>query len=100
MILTKAKAMEIAQDAMENAGYDITQYVGYYEIWSDDEDPENNWAVAVNKEDNDGHYFAVYMSSPYDEGLWEFTSNLDVNELADLLMKLAENCDIEYKTRQ
>ena len=96
MMITREQAMEIAQDAMENAGYDITEYAGYYPIWRDDEDPENNWAVAINKEMFDGDsYFAVYTSSNYDEGCWDYTDNLDINELVDVLMRFVEGIEKE-----
>lgn len=102
MRITKEKALDIANDAMENAGYPITQYVGYYVIWEDDNDSENNYAVAINKEaDENGEdrHFAIYVSLPTDEGWWEYTGNLDVSELADELMRIAINIEIEEAKR-
>lgn len=102
MRITKEQALDIANDAMENAGYHITQYVGYYVIWEDDNDSENNYAVAINKEaDENGEdrHFAIYVSLPTDESWWEYTENLDVGELADELMRIAINIEIEEAKR-
>ena len=68
MIITRERAIEIAQDAMNNAGYDIEQFVGYYVIWNADNDINDNWAVAINKEQDDNgndRHFAIYMSIHY-----------------------------------
>ena len=99
MRITKEQANEIANAAMEEAGYDITQYAGYYEIWRDDNDDNVNYAVAINKEaDENGEdrHFAIYVSMPpTEEGYWEYTDNLDVNELSEELMRIAINIEIE-----
>lgn len=102
MRITKEQALDIANDAMENAGYDITQYVGYYVIWEDDNDSENNYAVAINKEANENgedKHFGIFVSLPTDESWWEYTENLDVDELADELMRIAVNIEIEEAKR-
>ena len=97
MRITKEQALDIANDAMENAGYHITQYVGYYVIWEDDNDSENNYVVAINKEadENGKDTFAIYVSPPSDEGWWEYTENFDVEDLADELMRIAIDIEIE-----
>lgn len=97
MRITKEQAIEIANEAMEVAGYDIMSYAGYYTIWQDDNDPENNYSVAINKEadeNGDDRHFAIYVSVPTDESWWEYTSSLDVNELAYELMTIAINVEI------
>lgn len=99
MRITKEQANEIANAAMEDAGYDITQYAGYYEIWRDDDDININYAVAINKEaDENGNdqHFVIYVSMPPTEyGYWEYTNNLDVDELSEKLMKIAISIEIE-----
>lgn len=107
MRITLEQAREIAQDAMDNAGYNILQYAGYYTIWSSEEGDDVNYAVAINKEKFDegngniNEYFAAYYSIyPDGEGWWEYTSELDVDELTEMLMQAAINIEIEeMKTR-
>lgn len=103
MKITKEQALDIANEAMENAGYHITQYDGFYVIWEDDNDSENNYAVAINKEaDKNGKdkHFAIYVSLSTDESWWEYTENLDVNELADKLMRIANEIEIEEEAKR
>ena len=98
MKITKEQANEIAQAAMEEAGYSITEYAGYFQIWKDDNDPENNYAVAINKEaDENGNdkHFAIYVSIQNADGFWEYTDELDIEELSDTLMEIVHGIDIE-----
>lgn len=85
---------EIAENAYENAGYGIEYYAGYHVIWESEEEPEFNYAVAINKEcddyGNDRHY-AIYVNDNDDRNnFWEYTDTLDVDELA---AKLSRICD-------
>ena len=97
--INREQAHEIALDAMENAGYDITDYSGYWNVWSYyDTDDDVDYAVAINKEQdengNDKH-FAIYVSISTDEGFWEYTDNLDVVELTEELLRIVQNIEIE-----
>lgn len=102
MRITKSEALKIAQEAKEKAGYDIQQYIGYFTIWEDESDPENNFAVAINKEkeDKDHDYFAIYVSSPGDENYWEYTDDDSIEGLADELCRLAVSIEIAEMERQ
>lgn len=104
MRLDKNRALQIAKVAMTIAGEDITDYAGYYCIWQDDDDPEINYAVAINKDRMDSREarcFVIYVSGPpTEEGWWEYTEHLDVEELAETLMRIAMNIEIqEMKSR-
>ena len=99
MIITRERARQIAHRAMKLKKYDIYHFIGWYHIWSDPKDLENHWVTAINKEPD---HFAVYVALNGDKsyGYWDYTSELNEFELADLLVKLAEDLDITYKTRQ
>ena len=99
MRITKWEARDIAKVAKREAGYDITQYAGYYTIWKDDNDRFVDYAVAINKEQdengNDQH-FAIYVSHSYKEAdFWEYTDTDDVEELAMKLIEIADNIEKE-----
>lgn len=102
MRITKSEALKIAQEAKEKAGYGIQQYTGYHIIWEDESDPENNFAVAINKEKEDKNhdYFAIYVSSPGDENYWEYTDDDSIEGLADELCRLAVSIEIAEMERQ
>ena len=94
MKLTKEKARWIARDAYDECvSYSITDYVGYYTIWSND---ECDYSVAINKEcddnGNDQHY-AINISCSTEETWWEYTNTLDVDELVDMLMQIVSDID-------
>ena len=103
MRITKEQANDISNAAMVEAGFNITQYAGYYEIWRDDEDENVNYAVAINKEQDDNgndKHFAIYVSAPLtEEGWWEYTDELNVNELSDELMRIAMDIEL-YEAKQ
>ena len=95
MIITKERAIEIAQDAFENAGCSVIDYVGYYTIWKNN---KKDFAITVNKAEDegvDGQYYAIFISSNDDEESdelecwWDFTNSLDVNELANKIIEIA-----------
>ena len=101
-MITRETAMEIAQDAYDNAGYSVINYVGHYMIW-ESEEGDVDYAVAINKEadenGNDQHY-AIYVSTNgEDESWWEYTDTLDVTELANELMRIAYNIE-EYEMKK
>lgn len=103
MRITKQQAMDIAKQAKERAGFGIQNFSGYFIIWEDENDSENNYAVAINKErDDDGNdvHFCIYVSSPGDENYYEFTDGDSVDELAEELMRIAINIEIAEMRRQ
>ena len=91
--ITKEEALEIAEEAEADAGYDITDYVGYYTI-AEDEDADDNVDIAINKDrDEKTHteYYAIYISPlNYFYGEWVYTQTLDVNELAEKILETAK----------
>lgn len=89
--LTKEEAADIAQEAYEYAGYDITNYVGYYQIAVDADNEANNIVIAINKDSsNPQHCYAIYVNPAVDEGYFEYTETLDKQELAEKLMTIAQ----------
>lgn len=102
MRITRDQALDIAKSAKENAGYGIQQYDGYFVIWQDERDSENNYAVAINKEHEDEKhsYFAIYVSAPDEENYWEYTNSDSVDELTEELMRIAINIEIAEMERQ
>lgn len=102
MRITRDQALMIAKQAKEEAGYDIQHFSGYFTIWEDERDSENNYAVAINKEkeDKEHDYFAIYVSSPGDENYWEYTDDDSVEGLTDELMRIAINIEIAEMRRQ
>lgn len=103
MRITRDQARVIALKAKDEAGFGIQKFSGYYTIWEDERDSENNYAVAINKEqDDDGsdQHFCIYVSSPGDENFYEFTDTLSIDELTDELMRIAINIEIAEMERQ
>ena len=104
MRLTIEEVREIAADAYHNAGYNITDYVGYYTIWSDG-DGNDDYAVAINKEHADEYtkvpHYAIYVSPPVDEeGWWEGTDTLTIEDLSVTLMQIMINIDINRYVKE
>ncbi len=89
--LTKEEATNIAQEAYEYAGYDITNYVGYHQIAVDADNEENDIVIAINKDSsNPQHCYAIYVNPAVDDGYFEYTKTLDKQELAEKLMAIAQ----------
>ena len=89
-------ALEIADDAMDIKGYHVTDCVGYYQIWHDSKDIENDVCIAINKQQEDdgtGKCFAVYVSYPDDDCDWIYTKHLDKAELVELIIDLANSLE-------
>lgn len=103
MRVTKEQALEIAMCAAELNGYGIENNTPYFIIWEDESDPENNFAVTINKEceeDGSDEHFAIYVSAPEDENFWEYTDTSSVTELAEELMRIAVSIEISEMERQ
>ena len=96
MIITETNARSVAGNALEHAGYSITDYVGYYDIWVDDADSEKSYAVAISKaKDGEREYFDIYISPSHGDGYWAHTETLKAGELAEKLVLLAKNAERE-----
>lgn len=101
-IISYKEAREIAEIAYEEAGYDITDFVGYYVIWAvNDSELDRECAIAINKtEDNGKEFYSIYVSDsdPEDEySNWHSTNSLDTDELAEKIVEIA--CDIHKGMR-
>ena len=97
MIIGFDEAKKIAEEAMEKAGFSITLYAGYYPVYQNDTNPDDDTAVAISKAAENGHeYFDIYVSdSDDDRSYWDATETLNTDELARKLCHIAQNADIQ-----
>lgn len=94
MIVTKDEALEIAREASELKEYGVLHSTGYYLVYNNDKEG-NSIAVDICKQRNNWtgrDYFGIYTSfEDSDEGEWRFTDELDMEELADLILEIAQS---------
>lgn len=94
--VTEPEARKIARDAMENAGFAPEDATGCFCLWCRDESASDGYYAQINKMEAEGdQFFAVCSTSPDSQCEWSYTDHLDVDELADLLMDLADRFELE-----
>lgn len=92
-IISKKEAEKIAKTAAALKEFGTLASTGYYSVFDVDEDASRGVAIDISKErDEDyGHeYFTVYISSNAEDGSCRHTKSLDVKELTELILDIAQ----------
>ena len=99
MKITKEDAIRIAHDAMENAGFSPEECTNDHPLWWQDAVESDDYYVQIHKQCDDGvDHFVVCYTTPEGESYFQHTKLLDEQELAGLLLELADCFDMAEAT--